>query len=59
MIHFKLLRDRSILIVSPDGPLEKADFEQLAKEVDHRSLAGKASEHLCYISSSSPVTIDR
>jgi hypothetical protein len=27
------LRDRSILIVSPSGPLEKADFEHLAKEV--------------------------
>ena len=34
MIHFELLRDRGILIVSPDGPLEKADFERLAKEVD-------------------------
>ena len=34
MIHFELLRDRDILIVSPDGPLEEADFEQLAKEDD-------------------------
>lgn len=34
MIHFELLRDRGILIVSPDGPLEEADFERLAKEVD-------------------------
>jgi hypothetical protein len=31
MIHFELLRDRGILI--PDGPLEEADFERLAKEV--------------------------
>jgi hypothetical protein len=34
MIHFELLRDRNILIVIPDGPLEKEDFERLAKEVD-------------------------
>jgi hypothetical protein len=34
MIHFELLRDRSILIITPDGPLEEADFARLAKEVD-------------------------
>jgi len=34
MIHFDLLHDRSILVVSPDGPLTKADFEKLASEVD-------------------------
>jgi hypothetical protein len=34
MIHFELLSDRSILVLTPDGPLEKVDFEQLAKEVD-------------------------
>lgn len=34
MIHFELLRDRGILVITPDGPLEKADFEQLAREVD-------------------------
>jgi hypothetical protein len=34
MIHFELFRDRSILLITPDGALEKADFEQLAKEVD-------------------------
>jgi len=34
LIHFELLRDRSILIIAPDGPLEKAGFEQLAHEVD-------------------------
>jgi SpoIIAA-like len=34
MLHFELLRDRNILIVAPDGPLEKADFEHLAKELD-------------------------
>jgi SpoIIAA-like len=34
MINFELLREQSILIVAPSGPLEQADFEQLAKEVD-------------------------
>ncbi len=34
MIHFELLRDRGILIVTPQGPLEKADFELVAQEVD-------------------------
>lgn len=34
MIKFELMRDRGILILSPDGPLEKADFERLAQEVD-------------------------
>ena len=34
MIHFELLRDRGILLMTPDGALEKADFERLAKEVD-------------------------
>jgi len=34
MIKFELLRDRGILILSPDGPLEKADFERLAQDID-------------------------
>jgi len=34
MIHFELLRDRSILVVTPDGPLTKTDFDKLASEVD-------------------------
>ena len=34
MIHFELMRDRGILVVTPTGPLEKSDFELLAKEVD-------------------------
>ena len=34
MLKFELLRDRGILIITPNGPLEKADFERLAKEVD-------------------------
>lgn len=45
MIHFELLRDRNILVITPDGPLEKADFERLAREIDpviasKRKLAG-------------------
>ena len=34
MIKYELLRDRRILLITPDGPLERADFEQLAKEID-------------------------
>jgi hypothetical protein len=34
MIHFELLRNRNVLVITPDGPLGKADFERLAKEVD-------------------------
>ncbi|HEU5338126.1 MAG TPA: STAS/SEC14 domain-containing protein [Sulfuricaulis sp.] len=34
MIAHELRRDTGILIVSPQGPLEKSDFEMLAREVD-------------------------
>jgi hypothetical protein len=34
MIHFELLRDRNILVITPGGPLEKVDFERLAREID-------------------------
>jgi hypothetical protein len=34
MIAFELLRDRGILVLAPGGPLEKADFERLAEEID-------------------------
>ena len=34
MIEFELLRDRGLLILSPNGPLEKADFERLVQEID-------------------------
>lgn len=34
MVHFELLRERNILIIAPDGPLEEADFERLASELD-------------------------
>ena len=34
MIKSELLKKDGILIVTPEGPLASADFEQLAKEVD-------------------------
>jgi hypothetical protein len=34
MMQFELLRERRILLIAPDGPLESADFEQLAKAID-------------------------
>jgi len=34
MIHHELLRGQGILVVTPEGPLEKADFEQLTQVVD-------------------------
>jgi SpoIIAA-like len=34
MIESELLRDRGILILSPDGPLEKSDFERIARDID-------------------------
>lgn len=34
MIHHELISDRGILIVKPEGPLEKADFDRLKQVVD-------------------------
>jgi hypothetical protein len=34
MIHFELLRDQSLLVVTPQDRLEASDFEHLAREVD-------------------------
>jgi hypothetical protein len=34
MIHAELLRDQGILILTPEGPLQQADFEALAQLVD-------------------------
>lgn len=34
MISHELLRDKGILILTPEGPLEKTDFEALGREVD-------------------------
>jgi tRNA U38,U39,U40 pseudouridine synthase TruA len=34
MIQHELRHDTGILIVTPQGPLEKSDFEMLAREVD-------------------------
>ena len=52
MIHFELLRDRGILIVTPQGPLEKSDFELIAREVDPFIAAkGKLSGLMIYAKS--------
>jgi len=34
MISSELMIDEKILIITPEGPLQTADFEQLAQEVD-------------------------
>ena len=34
MIHSELLREQNILVITPDGPLERGDFERLAREID-------------------------
>ena len=34
MLRIELLRDEGIVIIAPDGPLDAADFERLAAEVD-------------------------
>jgi hypothetical protein len=52
MIHFELMRDRGILVVTPIGPLEKADFELLAKEVDpYIAAQGKLAGLMVYTKS--------
>jgi len=34
LIHHELLRDQQVLVVTPEGPLDTADFEKLAPIVD-------------------------
>ena len=34
MLHIELLRDRGILILTPKGALEAADFERVGQQVD-------------------------
>lgn len=34
MVLLELLHDRNILTITPQGPLEKADFEKIVEEVD-------------------------
>jgi len=34
MIHFELLRDQGILIITPEGPLQAADFLKLSEAID-------------------------
>lgn len=45
MIHHELLSDQQVLVVTPESPLDKSDFEALAPVVDgviaeHGSLQG-------------------
>ena len=52
MINFELLRNKGILILSPHGPLEKADFECVAKEVDlYLAENGTLSGVMIYVKS--------
>ena len=52
MIHFELLRDRSILILTPQGPLEKADFDLVGREVDpYIAAKGKLTGLMIYAKS--------
>lgn len=49
MISHELLRDEGILIVSPEGRLESADFKRLAQEVDpYISEKGKLAGLMIY-----------
>ena len=40
MIRFEPLPDRNVLVVSPDGPLEKADFERFSNEFETFNASG-------------------
>ncbi len=45
MIHYELLDEQGILVVTPTGPLEKSDFDRLKEVADefintHGQLAG-------------------
>ena len=52
MIHFELLRDQGIVIVTPQGPLEKTDFELVGQEVDQFIAAkGKLTGLMIYANS--------
>jgi hypothetical protein len=41
MIRFEPLPDRNVLVASPDGPLEKADFERFSNELDAFNRSGR------------------
>lgn len=52
MIRHELLRDQGILIVTPEGPLEKSDFETLAPIVDaFIADVGKLNGLMIYVES--------
>jgi len=52
MLKYELLRDEGVLIVTPQGPLEKADFEALAEVVDpYITSVGKLKGLMIYTKS--------
>jgi hypothetical protein len=52
MIRLTWLRDQSILLLIPEGPLEKADFEKLNNEIDPLITAkGKLTGLMIYTNS--------
>lgn len=52
MLNNELLLDEKILIITPEGPLEKADFEKLVQEVDpYIARHGKLNGLLIYVES--------
>jgi tRNA U38,U39,U40 pseudouridine synthase TruA len=34
VINFELLAEKDILVITPEGPLERSDFDNLAKSID-------------------------
>jgi SpoIIAA-like len=34
MLHIEALPERGIVIINPDGPLDKTDFQRLAEQID-------------------------
>ncbi len=43
MIQFELLRDKRIVILSPDEPLQISDFERLSEAIDPYITANMAN----------------
>ena len=52
MLQFELLRDRGVLLLSPNGSLKKADFERLGREIDpYIAENGKLTGLMVYVKS--------
>lgn len=52
MLKYELLKDKSILIVSPQAPLESKDFENLKSEVDpYINAMGELKGLMIYVES--------